>query len=184
MSSATRLFRRRLVVGAVAAVSVVVFVTDNVLSLQMISGRSMQPALNPDSNRLWRDVVLVNRMVKSDMTSRLNRGDIVTFTSPFDPNRCIVKRVVALPHDCIVPLGKPDSFVRVPMGHFWAEGDESFHSNDSNSFGPIPLALVDGRVITPIWPPSRFGARIPPLPEWKRPRIFANGSTRLSDLDR
>ncbi|KAJ2083237.1 hypothetical protein H4R24_000974 [Coemansia sp. RSA 988] len=183
MNNTSQLFRRRLVVGTVAAVSVVVFITDNLLSLQMISGRSMQPALNPDSNRLWRDVVLVNRMIKGGMTSRLKRGDIVTFASPFDPNRRIVKRIVGLPHDCIVPLGKPDSFVRVPMGHFWVEGDESFHSNDSNTFGPIPLALVDGRVITPIWPLSRFGARIPPLPKWKRPRIFPNATTPLSDLD-
>lgn len=59
----------------------------------------------------------------------------------------------------------------MPRGHCWVEGDEGFHSRDSNAFGPvspivadhrrladvdspqIPLGLIDGRleaIITPL----------------------------------
>ncbi|KAJ2850395.1 hypothetical protein IWW36_001947 [Coemansia brasiliensis] len=179
--SSSLLFWRRLLVGTVAASSVGIFVTDNVVSLQMISGRSMQPALNPDSNRLKRDVVLVDKAVRGSMSSRLRRGDIVVFASPSDPDRRLVKRIIGMPHDCVVPLSNPDSYVRVPQGQCWVEGDESFHSSDSNSFGPIPIALITGRAITPIWPLSRFGTRLSPLPEWKKPRVYVNGGFRLSE---
>ncbi|KAJ2510951.1 hypothetical protein GGH20_005483, partial [Coemansia sp. RSA 1937] len=149
MSTAASVFRRRLFTGAAATTFVWIFVTDNVMSLQMIKGRSMQPALNPDSNRLKNDVVLVDKTIRGMMSSRLKRGDIVTFTSPHDPDCHLVKRIIALPHDCIVPLSSPDSYVRIPNGQCWVEGDESFHSSDSNTFGPIPIALIDARVITP-----------------------------------
>ena len=32
------------------------------------------------------------------------------------------------------------SLVRVPLGHCWVEGDEPFHSEDSNRFGPVSSA--------------------------------------------
>ncbi|KAJ1941474.1 hypothetical protein EC988_006748, partial [Linderina pennispora] len=144
----------------------------------MITGRSMQPALNPDSNRLWRDVVLVDKMVRGQMSyQRLRRGDVVTFYSPFNPDLLLVKRIIAMPHDCVVPLGRENSFVRVPKGHCWVEGDESFHSGDSNSFGPIPLALVKGKATRVVWPPQRFGTGLSGMPEWKLKRVFANGVT-------
>ncbi|KAI8326262.1 LexA/Signal peptidase [Martensiomyces pterosporus] len=180
-AAASRLFWRRVTAGTVAAIPVAVFITDNVVSLQMISGRSMQPALNPDSNQLRRDVVVVDKMVRGSLSwSSLKRGDIITFTSPTDPDLLLVKRIIAMPHDCVVPLGKPDSFVRVPKGHCWVEGDESFHSGDSNSFGPIPLALVKGRAKLLAWPPSRVGTPLLGMPEWKKQRVFVNGTTRLS----
>jgi len=47
--------------------------------------------------------------------------------------------------------------VSVPTGHIWIEGDEPFHSDDSNLFGPVPLGLVDSRLAFLLWPFSRFG---------------------------
>ncbi|KAJ2491618.1 hypothetical protein IWW37_002185 [Coemansia sp. RSA 2050] len=182
-SGAARPLWRKAVLAVAVAAPIAIFVTDNIMSLQMISGRSMQPALNPDSNRLWKDVVLMDRMVQGEMAPRrLQRGDVVTLVSPSDPDLLLVKRIVAMPHDCVVPLGKPNSFVRVPKGHCWVEGDESFHSGDSSSFGPVSLALIRGRALTPVWPPSRFGASLAGLPEWKKSRVYANGSHRLSEL--
>ncbi|KAJ2890754.1 hypothetical protein IWW38_003961 [Coemansia aciculifera] len=182
-SGTAKAFWRKAALAAVVAAPVAIFVTDHVVSLQMINGRSMQPALNPDSNRLRRDVVLVDRTVQGEMApGRLRRGDIVTLVSPFDPDLLLVKRIIAMPHDCVVPLGKPTSFVRVPKGHCWVEGDESFHSGDSSSFGPVSLALIRGRALTPVWPPSRFGASLAGLPEWKKARVYANGTHPLTEL--
>jgi hypothetical protein len=74
----------------------------------------------------------------------------------------MVKRVVAIAGDTVSPRllwptrcysqpeayfqvktlpPYPDMEVRVPDGHVWVEGDEPFHSADSNQFGPVcPLS--------------------------------------------
>ncbi|RKP07301.1 hypothetical protein THASP1DRAFT_17256, partial [Thamnocephalis sphaerospora] len=56
-------------------------------------------------------------------------------------------------------------------GHSWVEGDEPFHSRDSNAFGPVPDGLIEARVQWILWPLSRFG----PVPEretsWTAKRV-------------
>ena len=44
--------------------------------------------------------------------------------------------------------GAAGSVVEVPKGHVWVEGDEGFHSRDSNDYGPVRCQLS-------IWPPRR-----------------------------
>lgn len=39
----------------------------------------------------------------------------------------------------------------VPPGHVWLEGDNAANSTDSRSYGPIPLAMVHGRVFYKVW---------------------------------
>lgn len=36
---------------------------------------------------------------------------------------------------------------QVPQGHCWIVGDNIKHSRDSRLFGPIPLALIRGKVV-------------------------------------
>ncbi|KAJ1665322.1 hypothetical protein EV178_003253 [Coemansia sp. RSA 1646] len=179
-AAAHRLSRLQMAMRAVALASVITFVNDNIVSLQMITGRSMQPALNPDSNRLWRDVVLMDRVVQGESSTwRLARGDVVAFVSPFNPDRMVIKRIIGLPHDCVVPRTNSNAFVRIPKGHCWVEGDESFHSNDSNTFGPLPMGLIKSRAIAPVWPPWRFAARVSDMPTLKKKRVYVNGTTPL-----
>jgi inner membrane protease subunit 2 len=45
-----------------------------------------------------------------------------------------------------------DKAVRIPPGHCWVEGDEHFHSRDSNTFGAVPLGLLEARVDGIVWP--------------------------------
>lgn len=33
--------------------------------------------------------------------------------------------------------GAAGGVVEVPKGHLWVEGDEGFHSRDSNDYGPV-----------------------------------------------
>ena len=40
----------------------------------------------------------------------------------------------------------------VPDGHIWIEGDNSLDSVDSRSYGPVPAALIVGRVVCRVWP--------------------------------
>jgi len=44
----------------------------------------------------------------------------------------------------------------------WVEGDEPFRTLDSNTFGPVPLGLVDAKLSYIIWPLHRAGPLKPP----------------------
>lgn len=49
-------------------------------------------------------------------------------------------------------------FDQVPQGHCFLAGDNQAASNDSRLYGPIPLALVTGKVSYRIGPFSRMGS--------------------------
>ena len=36
---------------------------------------------------------------------------------------------------------------QVPKGHVWLQGDNATNSTDSRNYGPVPVALIRGRVI-------------------------------------
>ncbi|KAJ7937170.1 signal peptidase [Mycena leptocephala] len=129
-------------------------------TLKQVSGRSMQPTLNPDSSLLWRDVALFDRLSIHTL-QRYGRGDIVALKSPHDAKIELVKRITAIEGDIVRTLPPyPDPEVRVPKGHIWVEGllGDAFHSQDSNSFGPVPLGLVDSRLVCLLWPYWRLGS--------------------------
>lgn len=44
--------------------------------------------------------------------------------------------------------------LQIPEGHCWLAGDNAPESRDSRDYGPLPLALVKGKVIARIWPLS------------------------------
>jgi hypothetical protein len=44
----------------------------------------------------------------------------------------------------------PCCAVQVPRGHVWLQGDNLILSRDSREYGPVPLALVKGRVIAQV----------------------------------
>lgn len=122
-----------------------------------ISGSSMSPTFNPGTESTTNDWVLLQKFgVKKPNT--LKRGDVIFIRSPIDPEKILTKRVVGLQGDTIStnspPYPKPQ--LTVPRNHLWVEGDNSFHSIDSNDFGAISQALVIGKVVSIIWPMSRF----------------------------
>ncbi|XP_019713217.1 mitochondrial inner membrane protease subunit 2-like, partial [Hippocampus comes] len=85
--------------------------------------------------------------------------------SPRNPEQKIIKRVIGLEGDFIRTLSYKKRHVRIPDGHLWIEGDHHGHSLDSNTFGPVSLALLHGRASHIIWPPGRWQrirARLPP----------------------
>ena len=68
--------------------------------------------------------------------------------SPSDPRTELVKRVIALPGDTVkaldgrrIKMCARSLCARLtrpsPDGQCWVEGDEPFHSTDSNAFGPV-----------------------------------------------
>ncbi|KIL70170.1 hypothetical protein M378DRAFT_607283 [Amanita muscaria Koide BX008] len=145
------------------------------ISIKQISGRSMQqPTLNPDSS-IWKDIAIFDRITPLFMRP-YQRGDIVTVRSPTDPERTLIKRIVALEGDIVEtrpPCAEPE--VEVPPGYIWIEGDESFRTNDSNLFGPVPLGLVESRLVFLVWPLDRIGS-----PSISVPQDRTNPAYRLA----
>ena len=47
--------------------------------------------------------------------------------------------------------------MQVPEGHCWLLGDNLSASRDSRTYGPLPLALIKGKVTAKIWPLSEIG---------------------------
>jgi mitochondrial inner membrane protease subunit 1 len=101
------------------------------------------------------ELVLDNKLVCRLFPERLGRGDIVTFVSPVDPQRVVCKRILGLPGDtiCVDPTGEKapsTEHVIVPAGHFWLGGDNSAWSRDSRDYGPVPIALMKGRLVAKV----------------------------------
>jgi inner membrane protease subunit 1 len=56
-----------------------------------------------------------------------------------------------LPGDviCVDPTGQlapSTEHVVVPKGHIWVSGDNAADSRDSRLYGPVPMALIHGRL--------------------------------------
>ena len=92
-------------------------------------------------------------------SAALQRGCVIVYKTPHDPERVGVKRVVGVAGDEVTTLkgyaGKEEAQkLIVPFGHVWVEGDvgDREKSMDSNWFGPLPLGLVVGRVVAVIGP--------------------------------
>ncbi|MDA8039207.1 MAG: nickel-type superoxide dismutase maturation protease, partial [Actinomycetota bacterium] len=104
---------------ALTTVSALVVVVGRCMYTRLqIEGLSMVPELAPG------DRVVVRK------THQVAVGDVVALRDPVEPDRYLVKRVVALEHRAL----------RV-------EGDNAGASRDSRHFGPVPLSLVIGRVV-------------------------------------
>ena len=70
-----------------------------------------------------------------------------------------MKRIIGLPGDRITtraPCAKPSQIV--PFNHVWLEGDaaDPRHTLDSNSYGPVSISLITGRVAAVVWPKMRW----------------------------
>lgn len=45
---------------------------------------------------------------------------------------------------------------QVPEGHVFVGGDNLPWSRDSRNYGPVPLGLVNGKIIARVWPLSKI----------------------------
>lgn len=135
----------------------------------MITSSSMEPTLQRG------DAVIVRR-VRFTPENPPKRGELVFFCDPITKRDWLVKRVIGLPGETVIiwagkvyingaPLQEPyiNGIVeeygmwRIPKGAVFVMGDNRPHSNDSRDFGPVPLELIEGRVVFRYFPPGRIG---------------------------
>jgi signal peptidase I len=167
-SSGIGLLMRDLLVSVAAAVLIITFLYQPV----RVEGTSMLPRLE-DQDRLF-----INKFVY-EFTS-IERGDVVVFHYPRDPDKSYIKRVIALPgdrlridHGVVWINGKPqmegyvpkqyqdsDSMdeIVVPPDSYFMMGDHRNISSDSRTFGPVERSLIYGKAVFVMWPARDAGA--------------------------
>lgn len=146
-----------------------------------VEGTSMLPELH-DGERL-----LVNKLIyyKSQYLQsigfpRVDRGDIVVFWFPNDPDKSFVKRIIGLPGETVEvrngaiyvdgkqlnePYLDPDrnqahanmSPRKVESHYYFVVGDNRDNSYDSRSWGLVPEKYIYGKAVFRYYPFSDFG---------------------------
>ena len=124
-----------------------------------------------------RDRLFINKFVYR--ISAIERGDVVVFRYPRDPEKSYIKRVIALPGDRlridrgVVWLnGKPQLRIRprgvrgqplawrrlwCPQDSYFMMGDHRSISSDSREFGPVDRDLIYGKAVFVYWPARDAG---------------------------
>lgn len=148
----------------------VLFIGINAVSARVrVDGFSMRPTLEDG------EFVLVSRM--SYKFSEYERGDIVVFHFPLDPNEELIKRVIGLPGDHVRVEGGQvflngqlleETYIAeaprysgewvVTEGFLFVLGDNRNNSNDSKDWGLLPQENVVGKAVLIYWPPPMWGA--------------------------
>jgi signal peptidase I len=153
------------------AIVICVFLIVYVVQAFKVQGSSMAPEL-ADGER-----ILVNKFLYR--LHSIERGDVVVFWFPEDPEVSFIKRVAALPGDRIeivagrvIVNGKPldEPYVKLELsddrsypprevrsGHYFVLGDNRQGSNDSRNWGLVPQRYIYGKAFLRIWPPDKVG---------------------------
>lgn len=159
---------------------IVVFILVGVFFIQpvVVEGTSMVPQLR-DGERL-----LVNKLVYYKIQSiswgHIERGDVVVFWFPNDPDKSYVKRVIGLPGETVeirngrvfingTELQEPyldlehnqmlrdNSVTTVNEHYFFVMGDNRDNSSDSRVWGLVPEKYVYGKAFFRYWKPENIG---------------------------
>jgi signal peptidase I len=136
-----------------------------------VEGTSMMPSLD-DQERIF-----INKFVYR--IEPIQRGDIVVFRYPRDPQKSFIKRVIGVAGDHVginegrvylngkllvedyVPRMYQDDRsypeVVVPPDSFFVLGDHRSLSNDSRDFGPVDSSYIYGKAVFGYWPMDKVG---------------------------
>lgn len=161
------LWVRDLLVSAAASIFIILFLYQPV----RVEGTSMLPRLED------RDRLFINKFVYH--FEAIERGDIVVFHYPRDPEKSYIKRVIALPGDRIrIDHGQvwvndrpitenyvPEEYrdtrsmaeMVVPDDSYFMMGDHRSISSDSREFGPVERSLIYGKAVFVYWPAHDAG---------------------------
>lgn len=152
----------------IPAVVIALFINLFLAQATQVLGQSMEPTLHSSQ-----------RVVIEKISYRFHgprRGDVVVIDSP-KQSEMLIKRVVGLPGETVEvrdgrvlvdgQLLEEDWPTRVGGGsygphtvpplHVFVLGDNRGASNDSRSFGPVPIEHIVGHAWVSYWPPEEIG---------------------------
>lgn len=168
-SFARRLFLAFTSLLQTVAFAAVLFVVVNLVTARIrVEGDSMEPSLHNGQ------FVVVNRLAY--MFSAPQRGDIVVFKFPLNPERRFIKRVIGLPGDQIVVqdgqvivngelLNEPylasapvyNDRWQVGQDEVFVLGDNRNNSSDSQNWGALGIESIIGKAVLVYWPLDNVG---------------------------
>jgi signal peptidase I len=105
------------------------------------------------------------------------RGDVIVFRSPVQPDKDFIKRVIGVPGDTVEVRGGQvyvngdiidEAYIRdrapyvvprqtVPPNNYFVLGDNRPNSSDSHVWGLVPIDNIIGRAWVSYWPPAVWG---------------------------
>lgn len=109
-------------------------------------GPSMIPTIREGKNYSGGDVLLIDKI--TPYFKGYKKNEVVLAKSPMKLNSLLCKRIIAVAGEYAEVEGQK---YYVPENHVWLEGDNKPQSFDSRDFGPVPLNLLEGKVIFKIW---------------------------------
>ena len=133
----------------------------------------------PACCRAWRTATGSSSTSSSTTSPSIERGDVVVFHYPRDPEKSYIKRVIALPgdrlridHGRVFVNGKllrepyvPPEYrdnrsvaeIALPPDSYYIMGDHRSISSDSRDFGPVERSLIYGKAVFVYWPARDAG---------------------------
>jgi len=160
------------VVSIVIAIALALFIRHYIVELYIVEGPSMLPTLSHGER------LVVNKFIYSFRTPE--KGEILVFRYPRNPDRDFIKRVIAVPGDTVrirdgqvfvnnallnenyileqTRGSQPDA--TVPPGHYYVMGDNRNNSEDSRfaDVGFVPHELIKGKAVAIFWPLNNIKA--------------------------
>jgi signal peptidase I len=155
----------------------------------VVEGTSMLPNLH-EGERLLVDKLIYYKF-KSFWFGHIERGDVVVFWYPNNPEQSFVKRVIGLPGErveirngqvfingkqLIEPYLDPENNKSITLNeskdvsafHYFVMGDNRDNSSDSRIWGLVPEKYIYGKAFFRYWSPANIG-------------VIRQGNTQLSD---
>ncbi|KAJ5832551.1 Peptidase S26A signal peptidase I [Penicillium riverlandense] len=146
----------RLALDGIGLFCACTLVWEHLITIQLSEGPSMYPTFSPRG-----DYLLISRMHRNGKGIAV--GDVVRFNHPTFLGVHGAKRVVGMPGDFVcrdapfsTEVGKTPDMIQVPEGHVFLMGDNLPWSRDSRNYGPVPMALINGKIVARVWPPSKM----------------------------
>lgn len=138
----------------------------------IVSGASMEPTFHN------REYLIIDEI--SYEFRQPERGEVVVFRYPEDPDKHFIKRIIGLPGEMITisnglitiskngqPVTIDEPYIREPFGgnhqttlgegEYFVMGDNRLYSLDSRTWGPLPAQLITGRVLVRLFPFNEVG---------------------------
>jgi signal peptidase I len=164
-----KFFRSLLDIVETLVFSLLLFAGINALTARIrVDGMSMEPTLHSG------EFVIVNRLAYR--LGEPQRGDIIVFQFPPNPEQEYIKRIIGLPGDQVVIaknrvevngelLKEPyiaarpryETTLTVPENSLYVLGDNRNNSSDSHNWGPVPFPNIVGKAVFVYWPPGDWG---------------------------
>lgn len=156
-------------IGETFLIAGMLFLAVNLFTARIrVEGGSMEPSLHDG------EFVVINRLAYR--WNDPQRGEIIVFRFPLDPERRFIKRIIGLPGDEVtvqegnvsvngLPLQEPyvsappryDGTWTVEEGHVFVLGDNRNNSSDSQNWGSLRTDEIIGKAIIVYWPLGDLG---------------------------